>query len=187
MEKPINCKYSLAIFCCCSFRTASRGSTRTASGVSRDIAYIITIYIFFCISALKRKFLDAYSEKMFCNEVALQHDGKFNQFRFSPLCLFSSECHRRGEVRDYLLNVAVSGTVSVLGGIAAASAKYQREENASSEREVISLSSSVYTRKGFLVSGKETPTYVDNHDGFTVEGIEIGLEEILIVTTEVER
>ncbi|KAL9985833.1 hypothetical protein ACROYT_G008281 [Oculina patagonica] len=99
----------------------------------------------------------------------------------------STECHRRGEVRDYLLKVAVSGEVSVLGGIAAASAKYQRKERTSNEREIMSLSSSVYTRKGFFVSDKETPSYVDNGMSFKVEGIEIGLEEILIVTTEVER
>lgn len=93
---------------------------------------------------------------MLSNEVTLQYqDGKFNQFIFSPLCSFSSKCHRRGEVKDYLLKVAVSGEVSVLEGIAAATAKYQRKEKTSGELEVISLSSSVFTRKGFLVSDKK--------------------------------
>ena len=125
---------------------------------------------------------------MWRNEVVLQYeDGKFNQSIFSPLCSCSLECHRRGEVRDYLLEVAVSGSVSVLVGIATASVKYQRKEREFSVREIISLSSSNYTRKGFLVRNEETPSYVDNGISFNVEGIEIGLEEVVIVTTEVER
>ena len=119
---------------------------------------------------------------------ALQCDGgKFTQFIFSPLCSFSSEVHRSGKVKDYLLKVGVTGEVSVLAGIAASSVKCQQKEKKSNEWEVISLSSSVYTRKGFLVSDKETLICVDKGMRFNVEGIEIGLEEILIVTTEVER
>lgn len=86
------------------------------------------------------------------------------------------------------MNVAVNGKVSVLMGLAAASAKYQRKERTSSEQEVISLTSSVYARKGFLISDKKlTPTYVDKGMIFNVDGVEIGMEEILIVTTEIER
>lgn len=127
--------------------------------------------------------------EMWCNGFPLQHNVKddFTQSIYSPLCSYSSECHRNKEVKNYLLNVAVEGTVSVIMGLAAASAKYQRKETTSSEREVISLSSSLYARKGFLLSGKERPVYVDKSVRFKVEGIEIGLEEILIVTTEVER
>ena len=108
-------------------------------------------------------------------------------FSLLSLCSFSPEVHRSGKVKDYLLKVGVTGEVSVLAGIAASSVKCQQKEKKSNEREVISLSSSVYTRKGFLVSDKETLICVDKGMRFNVEGIEIGLEEILIVTTEVER
>ena len=90
-------------------------------------------------------------------------------------------------MKNYLLNVAVNGTVSVLKGLAAASIRYQRREETTTDREMISLSSSVYARKGFLVSEKERPAYYDKGIKFEIEGLEIGLEEILIVTTEVER
>ena len=131
---------------------------------------------------------DTEFREMCCNEVALQcDDGKFTQFIFSPLCSFSSEVHRSGQIKDYLLKVGVTGEVSVLAGIAASSVKCQRKETKSNEREVISLSSSVYARKGFLVSDKETLICVDKGMRFNVERIEIGLEEILIVTTEVGR
>ena len=86
-----------------------------------------------------------------------------------------------------MLNVAVKGTVSDLMGLASALAEYQRCETTASEKEIISLSSSVYARKGFLVSDSERPTYVDGGMRFDVEGIELGLEEILIVSMEVER
>ena len=72
-------------------------------------------------------------------------------------------------------------------GLASASAEYQRSETTASEKEIISLSSSVYARKGFLVSDSERPTYSDGRMRFDVEGIELGLEEILIVSMEVER
>ena len=129
-----------------------------------------------------------YKRKMWCDEVPLQDEVKnFTKFIYSPLYSYSSEFHRSTEVKNYLLNVAVKGTVSVLMGLASASAEYQRKETTSSEREVISLSSSLYARKGFLVSSKEGPTYVDQDVRFKVEGMELGLEDILIVTTEVER
>ena len=99
------------------------------------------------------------------------HDGKFAQFIFSPSC--SSV-------------IRISGEVSLLAGISAASVKYQRKEKKSSEREGISLSSSVYRRKGFLVSDEESLICVDKGMSLNVEGIEIGQEEILIVSTEVE-
>ena len=105
----------------------------------------------------------------------MQHNVKddFTQSIYSPLCSYSSECHRNKEVKNYLLNVVFEGTVSVIMGLTAASAKYQRKETTSSE--VISLSSSLYARKGFLLSGKERPVYVDKGVRFQVEGIEIGL------------
>ena len=54
--------------------------------------------------------------------------------------LLSSERHENKEVKNYLLNVAVKSTVSVLIGLAAASAEYQIGETTSSEKEIISFS-----------------------------------------------
>ena len=129
------------------------------------------------------------SREMWCDTVPLQFEAKedFKQFTYSPLCSYSSDYHRNKEVKNYLLNVAVSGTASVLKGLAAASIRYQQREEATNDREIISLSSSVYARKGFLVCGKEGLAYYDKGMKFKMEGLEIGLEEILIVTTEVER
>ena len=126
---------------------------------------------------------------MWCDGVPLQFEAKddFKQFIYSPLFSYSSDYHRNKEVKNYLLNVAVNGTVSVLKGLAAASIRYQRREETTTDREMISLSSSVYARKGFLVCEKERAAYYDKGIKFEIEGLEIGLEEILIVTTEVER
>ena len=134
-------------------------------------------------------FVGESSGVMWCDGVPLQFEAKddFKQFIYSPLCSYSSDYHRNKEVKNYLLNVAVNGTVSVLKGLAAASIRYQRREETTTDREMISLSSSVYARKGFLVSEKERPAYYDKGIKFEIEGLEIGLEEILIVTTEVER
>ena len=85
------------------------------------------------------------------------------------------------------MNLEAEGKVSVLMGLAEASAKYQHKEESSTKREVISLSCSVYARKGFLLPDKETPTYSDKGMSFSVDGIEIGMEDILIVTMEHER
>lgn len=99
---------------------------------------------------------------MLCNKATLQDKiKKFTKFIDSPLCCYSSESHINKEVKNYLLNVAVKGTVSDLMGLASALAEYQRCETTASEKEIISLSSSVYARKGFLVSDSERPTYVD--------------------------
>lgn len=123
-----------------------------------------------------------------CNEATLQDEiKKITNFIDSPLCCYSSESHINKEVKNYLLNVAVKGTVSVLTGLASASAEHQRSETTSSEKEIISLSSSVYKRKGFLVNDSERPTDADGGMRFDVEGIELGLEEILIVSLGVER
>ena len=85
------------------------------------------------------------------------------------------------------MNLEVEGKVSVLMGLAEASAKYQHKDESSTKREVISLSCSVYARKGFFIPDKERPTYTDKGMDFTVEGMEIGLEDVLIVTTEYQR
>lgn len=70
--------------------------------------------------------------------------------------------------------------------LASTSAKYQREYSTSSRQEIISLSSSVYAWKGFLVRDKY-PTMLRKKADINAEGVEIGLEEILLVTTEVKR
>ena len=95
---------------------------------------------------------------MWCDGVPLQFEAKddFKQFIYSPLCSYSSDYHRNKEVKNYLLNVAV------LKGLAAASIRYQRREETTTDREMISLSSSVYARKGFLVCEKERPAYTPN-------------------------
>ena len=88
---------------------------------------------------------------MLCNENTLQDKIKtFTKFIDSPLCCYSSESHINKEVKNYLLNVAVKGTVSVPMGLASASAEYHRSETTASEKEIISLSSSVLHEKVFL-------------------------------------
>ncbi|KAL9985827.1 hypothetical protein ACROYT_G008275 [Oculina patagonica] len=111
----------------------------------------------------------------------------FPHFVSSPLCSYSSSRHQGREVKDYVMNLEVEGKVSVLMGLAEASAKYQHKDESSTRRELMSLSCSVYARKGYRLPGKETPTYSDKGMNFSVEGIEIGMEDILIVTTEHER
>ena len=119
---------------------------------------------------------------------AVKFDKKnFPRFISSPLCSYSSSRHQSSEVKDYVMNLEVEGKVSVLMGRAEASAKYQHKDESSTKREVISLSCSVYVRKGYLLPDKETPTYSDKGMNFIVEGIEIGMEDILIVTMDYER
>ena len=72
-------------------------------------------------------------------------------------------------------------------GLASVSAKYNDKKESSSKREVISLCCSIYARKGFLLAAREGKLYSDKGMDFKVEGIEIGMEEILIVTMEYER
>ena len=126
---------------------------------------------------------------MWCDGVPLQFEamGVFKQFTYSPLCSYSSDYHRNKEVKNYLLKVAVRGTASVLKGLAADSVRYQQRKETTSDREIISLSSSVYAGKGNLLCGKEGLAYYDKGMKWKMEGLEIGLEEILIVKTEVEK
>ena len=120
--------------------------------------------------------------------LAVQCDKKkFTKFISSPLCSYSSRRHRSNGLKNYVTNLEVEGKIDVLMGLASASVKYRREDETSRKREVIYLSSSVYARKGFLVAYKETPKYTDRGIDFNVEGIEIGMEDILIVTAEYVR
>ena len=112
---------------------------------------------------------------------------KFDKFVGLPLNFFSSERHRKSEVNDYLQSLEVEGKVSVLMGLAAASAKYGHHKETSSKQEVISLSSSVFARKGFLSPSKETVLCSDKGMSFYVDSIEIGMEDILIVSMAHER
>ena len=115
------------------------------------------------------------------------NDKKFSDFVSFPLCSFSSKCYHETEVRHYLKSLEVKGKVSVLMGLASASANYSCHDETSSDRELKSLSCSIYARKGFLVPGKELVEYSDKGMNFNLESIEIGLEEILIVSMEYER
>ena len=90
----------------------------------------------------------------------------------------------------FLINLITKvnqGKIDVLMGLAFASVKYRREDETSRKREVIYLSPSVFARKGFLVPYKETLKYTDRGIDFNVEGIEIGMEDILTVTAEYVR
>ena len=109
------------------------------------------------------------------------------KFISSPFCSYSSRYHRKNELNNYLLSVEVEGKVSALMGLASASAKYRHKEESSIKREVFSLSLSVYARKGYLVP--EAHTKISDQGGvdFDVEAREIGMEDILIVTSEHER
>lgn len=129
------------------------------------------------------------SQAMWSKEpVALECDEKkFTRFISSPLCCYTSRRHRSHEVKNYVMSLEVEGKVSVLMGLASASLKYRHKDESSSQREVISLSSSVYSRKGFLIPHKETPKFSDQGVEFNVQGMEIGMEDILIVTSEYER
>lgn len=120
-------------------------------------------------------------------ELRKGEDKKFTEFVSFPLTSFSTRCHRKTEVKDYLMNLEVKGKVSVLKGLDSASVKYNRNKVLSSKREVISLSCSVYARKGFLAIGKTPVVCSDKGMDLNVEGIELGLEEVLIVTMEYER
>ena len=108
------------------------------------------------------------------------------RFMSSPFCSYSSRCHRKNELSNYLLSVEVEGKVSVLMGLASASGKYHHKEESSIKREVFSLSLSVYARKGYLVPEAHTKISDQGVD-FDVEAMEIGMEDILIVTSEHER
>ena len=120
--------------------------------------------------------------------VALQGDEKqFTRFTSSPLCSYSSRCHKSSEVNNYVMNLEVQGKVDILMGLASASMKYRHRDESSSKREVMSLSSAVFARKGFLFPSKGSLKYSDKGMDFNVEGIEIGMEDILIVTSEYER
>ena len=87
------------------------------------------------------------------------------------------------------MSLEVEGKVDVLMGLASASLNYRHKDVSSSKRQIISLSSSVYARKGFLVPSRRAPKYMytDNGVDFNVQGMEIGMEDILIVTSEYER
>lgn len=125
---------------------------------------------------------------MWSDEATLQfEDGSFTQFIHSPMCSMSSENHRDGRVKDFLTKAAVKGKVSTLPALTRASTKFQQKKDTSNERVIVSLSFSVRVRKGFLVSNKETKISSDHGMTFTVESIELGIEEILIVTTEIIR
>ena len=108
------------------------------------------------------------------------------KFISSPFCSYSSRCHRKNELNNYLLSVEVEGKVSVLMGLASASAKYRHKEESSIKREVFSLSLSVYARKGYLVPEAHTKISDQGVD-FDVEAMEIGMDDVLIVTSEHER
>ena len=125
--------------------------------------------------------------KMWIPSDIKQHcdNEKFDKFSDLPLYSFSSERHRKSEVNDYLQSLEVEGKVSVLMGLAAASAKYGHHEETSSKQEVIS--SSVFARKGFLSPSKETVLCSDKGMSFYVDSIEICMEEILIVSMAHER
>lgn len=114
-------------------------------------------------------------------------DKKFSEFLWFPMCFYSSKRHHMSEVKNYLKSLEVKGKVSVLMGIGSVSAKYNRRKESSSKQEMISLSCSIYARKGFLLNAKRPVMYSDKGMDFNVEGIEIGTEEILIVTMEYER
>lgn len=119
---------------------------------------------------------------------AVNLDGKnFTHFISSPLCSYSSSRHRSSEIEDYVKNLEVEGKVSVFKGLAEASARYQLKDQSSSQREVISLSCSVYARKGFLTPDGETSTHSDRGPKSNFQRIEIGMEDILIVTAVYER
>ena len=115
------------------------------------------------------------------------HENKFTKFISSPLCSYSSRRHQTDEVNNYVMSLEVEGKVDVLMGLASASLNYRHKDVSSSKRQVISLSSSVYARKGFLVPSRRVPKYTDNGVDFNVQGMEIGMEDILIVTSEYER
>ena len=118
----------------------------------------------------------------------LQTDEKqFTRFISSPLCSYSSRCHQNSEVNNYVMSLEVEGKVDILMGLASASVKYRHRDESSSKREVMSLSSSVYARKGFLIPFNGSLKYPDKGVDFNVEGMEIGMEDILIVTSEYER
>ena len=108
------------------------------------------------------------------------------KFISSPFCSYSSRWHRKNELNNYLLSWEVEGKVSVLKDLASASAKYHHKEESSKKREVFSLSMSVYPRKGYLVPEAHTKISDQGVD-FFVEARKIGMEDILIVTSEHER
>ena len=62
------------------------------------------------------------------------------KFISSPFCSYSSRCHRKNELSNYLLSVEVEGKVSVLMELASTSAKYRPKQESSIKREVFSLS-----------------------------------------------
>ena len=87
-----------------------------------------------------------------------EHDcdnKRFDKFIGLPLYFFSSERHRKSEVNDYLQSLEVEGKVSILMGLAAASAKYGHHEETSSKQEVISLP---FSAKIVLVSTNKVKT-----------------------------
>ena len=162
----------LTLFTVYGFNSDDEGGT---SFVNNDM--VITQPLFLHRSKMWRKL-----------PLAVQCDKKkFTKFISSPLCSYSSRRHRSNGLKNYVTNLEVEGKIDVLMGLASASVKYRREDETSRKREVIYLSSSVYARKGFLVAYKETPKYTDRGIDFNVEGIEIGMEDILIVTAEYVR
>ena len=113
-------------------------------------------------------------------DVKTLEKGKFIS---SPFCTYSSRYHRKNELNNYLLSVEVEGKVSVLMGLASPSATYRHKEESSIKREVFSLSLSVYVRKGYLVPEAHTKIS-DQEVDFDVEAMEIGMDDVLIVTSE---
>lgn len=103
----------------------------------------------------------------------------------TPLC---SQCYHRNRLsNDYSSKVAVKGTVSVLKAFSTALVKLQSNQTTSKEREVFLSHFSIYVRQGLLVSDKATQPFIHKGIKFIVESVKLGLEEILIVTTENER
>lgn len=71
-------------------------------------------------------------------------------------------------------------------GLASTSANYSRYDETSSDRKLKFLSCLIYAHKEFLVPGEELVEYSDKGMNFNLESIEIGLEDILIVSLEHE-
>lgn len=103
------------------------------------------------------------------------------------LCSYLLKFYKSSEVYNYVMSLEVEGKVDILMGFVFVLMKYCYKDELFSKWEIMFLFFLVFVRKGFFFFLKGLLKYFDKGMDFNVEGIEIGMEDILIVILEYER
>ena len=101
-----------------------------------------------------------WNDQVASGVVSQCNNDSFTTFICYPACSYASQCHRRGQVKDYLLNLSLKSKRSVLMDLASISTKYLREYSTSSRLEIISLTSPFTLERDFLSGVNTQPRFV---------------------------